>query len=75
MNIAVIEGRQTRPDLTVGICGEHGGDPASIAICEKLNLNYVSCSPYRCPWHGSPPPTPAWPRGMRIAEAAGTAAR
>jgi pyruvate,orthophosphate dikinase len=49
MNIAVIEGRQTRPDLTVGICGEHGGDPASIAICEKLNLNYVSCSPYRVP--------------------------
>ncbi len=36
MNIAVIEGRQTRPDLTVGICGEHGGDPDSIAICEKL---------------------------------------
>ena len=49
MNIAVIEGRQTRPDLAVGICGEHGGDPASIAICEKLNLNYVSCSPYRVP--------------------------
>jgi pyruvate,orthophosphate dikinase len=49
MNIAVIEGRQARPDLTVGICGEHGGDPASIAICEKLNLNYVSCSPYRVP--------------------------
>jgi pyruvate,orthophosphate dikinase len=49
MNIAVIEGRQTRPDLVVGICGEHGGDPASIAVCEKLNLNYVSCSPYRVP--------------------------
>jgi len=49
MNIAVIEGRQTRPDLVVGICGEHGGDPASIAICEKLGLNYVSCSPYRVP--------------------------
>jgi pyruvate,orthophosphate dikinase len=49
MNIAVIEGRQTRPDLVVGICGEHGGDPDSIAICEKLNLNYVSCSPYRVP--------------------------
>ena len=49
MNIAVIEGRQTRPDLIVGICGEHGGDPDSIAICEKLNLNYVSCSPYRVP--------------------------
>jgi pyruvate,orthophosphate dikinase len=49
MNIAVIEGRQTRPDLEVGICGEHGGDPASIDICERLNLNYVSCSPYRVP--------------------------
>ncbi len=49
MNIAVIEGRQTRPDLEVGICGEHGGDPDSIAICEKLNLKYVSCSPYRVP--------------------------
>ncbi|HXZ99668.1 MAG TPA: pyruvate, phosphate dikinase [Candidatus Binatia bacterium] len=49
MNIAVIEGRQTRPDLEVGICGEHGGDPDSIAICEKLGLKYVSCSPYRVP--------------------------
>jgi pyruvate,orthophosphate dikinase len=49
MNIAVIEGRQVRPDLEVGICGEHGGDPESIAICEKLGLNYVSCSPYRVP--------------------------
>ena len=49
MNIAVIEGRQTRPNLEVGICGEHGGDPDSIAICEKLKLDYVSCSPYRVP--------------------------
>ena len=49
MNIAVIEGRQVRPDLEIGICGEHGGDPDSIAICEKLGLNYVSCSPYRVP--------------------------
>jgi pyruvate,orthophosphate dikinase len=49
MNIAVIEGRQARPGLEVGICGEHGGDPDSIAICEKLNLDYVSCSPYRVP--------------------------
>jgi pyruvate,orthophosphate dikinase len=49
MNIAVIEGRQVRPDLEIGICGEHGGDPESIAICEKLGLNYVSCSPYRVP--------------------------
>jgi pyruvate,orthophosphate dikinase len=49
MRIAVIEGRQTRPDLEVGICGEHGGDPASIALCEELQLDYVSCSPYRVP--------------------------
>ena len=49
MKIAVELGRKTRPDLEVGICGEHGGDPKSIAICHKLGLNYVSCSPYRVP--------------------------
>jgi pyruvate,orthophosphate dikinase len=49
MEIAVREGRATRPDLEVGICGEHGGDPESIALCEELGLNYVSCSPYRVP--------------------------
>jgi pyruvate,orthophosphate dikinase len=49
MQIAVEAGRKTRPDLEVGICGEHGGDPASIALCHKLNLNYVSCSPFRVP--------------------------
>ncbi|MBV9526400.1 MAG: pyruvate, phosphate dikinase, partial [Candidatus Dormibacteraeota bacterium] len=49
MRIAVEEGRRTRPDLSVGICGEHGGDPESIALCEELNLDYVSCSPYRVP--------------------------
>ncbi len=42
-------GRQTRPDLKVGICGEHGGDPASIAFCAQAGLDYVSCSPYRVP--------------------------
>ncbi len=42
-------GRKTRPDLTLGICGEHGGDPASIAFCHRLGLDYVSCSPYRVP--------------------------
>ncbi len=42
-------GRQTRPDLEVGICGEHGGDPESIALCHKIGLNYVSASPYRIP--------------------------
>jgi pyruvate,orthophosphate dikinase len=49
MRIAVIEGRAARGSLEVGICGEHGGDPASIAICEELGLDYVSCSPYRVP--------------------------
>jgi pyruvate,orthophosphate dikinase len=49
MEIAVAEGRGTRPKLKIGICGEHGGDPASIAICERLGLDYVSCSPYRVP--------------------------
>ncbi len=42
-------GRATRPDLKLGICGEHGGDPASVEFCHKVGLNYVSCSPYRVP--------------------------
>src|SRR5439155_1211297 len=46
---AVKEGRRTRRDLEVGICGEHGGDPDSIHLCHKLGLNYVSCSPFRVP--------------------------
>ncbi len=49
MKIAVSEGRATRPDIKIGICGEHGGNPESIAFCHKLKLNYVSCSPYRIP--------------------------
>jgi len=49
MKIAVDKGRATRPDLEIGICGEHGGDPESIAKCEKLGLDYVSCSPFRVP--------------------------
>jgi pyruvate,orthophosphate dikinase len=49
MRIAVEEGRGARPTLVVGICGEHGGDPDSIAFCEELGLDYVSCSPYRVP--------------------------
>ena len=49
MALAVEDGRNARNDLEVGICGEHGGDPDSIAICHKLNLNYVSCSPFRVP--------------------------
>ena len=49
IRIAKAKGRATRPDLKLGICGEHGGDPASIAFCEEVGLDYVSCSPYRVP--------------------------
>jgi pyruvate,orthophosphate dikinase len=49
MKIAVDKGRATKPGLELGICGEHGGDPESIAKCEKVGLDYVSCSPFRVP--------------------------
>ncbi|MDI9499017.1 MAG: pyruvate, phosphate dikinase [Bacillota bacterium] len=49
MQIAVERGRRARPDIKLGICGEHGGDPSSIRFCHRLGLNYVSCSPYRVP--------------------------
>jgi pyruvate,orthophosphate dikinase len=49
MGLAVTGARKTRPDIETGVCGEHGGDPASIAICDGLGLDYVSCSPYRVP--------------------------
>jgi pyruvate,orthophosphate dikinase len=49
VRIAVERGRRTRPDIELGICGEHGGDPASIQFCEQVGLDYVSCSPYRVP--------------------------
>ena len=47
--MAVTEGRKAKPDLEVGICGEHGGDPASVAFCHRAGLDYVSCSPFRVP--------------------------
>lgn len=47
MRMAISEGRQTRPALKLGICGEHGGDPSSVEFCHELGLDYVSCSPYR----------------------------
>jgi len=49
IKIAVERGRAARPDIKLGICGEHGGDPASIMFCHEAGLNYVSCSPYRVP--------------------------
>ena len=49
IEIAAERGRKTRPDLKLGICGEHGGDPASVVFCDKAGLNYVSCSPFRVP--------------------------
>ena len=49
MRMAVVDGRETRPSLEVGICGEHGGDPASIEFCHLIGNNYVSCSPFRVP--------------------------
>jgi pyruvate,orthophosphate dikinase len=49
MRIAVTQGRKTNPQLKLGICGEHGGEPSSVEFCHELGLNYVSCSPYRVP--------------------------
>jgi pyruvate,orthophosphate dikinase len=49
VRIGVEKGRSTRKDLKIGICGEHGGDPQSIAFCHEVGLNYVSCSPFRVP--------------------------
>jgi pyruvate,orthophosphate dikinase len=49
MEIAVEKGRKTRNNLKIGICGEHGGEPSSVAFCNTLNFDYVSCSPYRVP--------------------------
>ena len=49
MRIAVERGRSTKPDIKLGICGEHGGDPPSVEFCHRLGLDYVSCSPYRVP--------------------------
>ncbi len=49
VKLAVEEGKKARPDLTCGVCGEHGGDPASIQLCAAYGLDYVSCSPFRVP--------------------------
>jgi pyruvate,orthophosphate dikinase len=49
MKISVERGRAVRPDLKIGICGEHGGEPESVEFCHRIGLNYVSCSPFRVP--------------------------
>jgi pyruvate,orthophosphate dikinase len=49
VRLAVEKGRETRPDIKLGICGEHGGDPASVDFCHSVGLDYVSCSPFRVP--------------------------
>ena len=49
MKMAVELGRKTNPDLPIGICGEHGGDPTSVEFCHSIGLDYVSCSPFRVP--------------------------
>jgi pyruvate,orthophosphate dikinase len=49
IQIAVARGRAARPDLTIGVCGEHGGDPASVRFFHRTGLDYVSCSPFRIP--------------------------
>ena len=49
VEIAVEKGRKTKPDLKIGICGEHGGEPKSVAFCHRVGMDYVSCSPYRVP--------------------------
>ena len=49
MQMACELGRKTRPEIKLGICGEHGGDPESVKFCHKLGLTYVSCSPFRVP--------------------------
>ena len=49
IRIACESGRRTRQDLKLGICGEHGGEPQSVTFCDRLGMNYVSCSPFRVP--------------------------
>ena len=49
VKMASEKGRATRPDIKLGICGEHGGDPSTVEFCHKVGLNYVSCSPFRVP--------------------------
>jgi pyruvate,orthophosphate dikinase len=68
MEIAVEEGRKANPDLHFGICGEHGGDPESVVTCERLGLDYVSCSPFRVP-------TARWAAAQAVLGAAQTSSK
>ena len=63
MKEGIAKGRGTRPDLKIGICGEHGGEPASVAFCHEIGLDYVSCSPYRVPIARLAAAQAALPRG------------
>ena len=49
MSMAVDMGKEVRPEMHIGICGEHGGDPTSVEFCHRIGLSYVSCSPFRVP--------------------------
>ncbi len=49
VDTGIKKGRSARPELKVGICGEHGGDPESVVFCHRVGMNYVSCSPFRVP--------------------------
>jgi pyruvate,orthophosphate dikinase len=74
VRIGIERGRRTKPDLKVGICGEHGGEPASVEFCHRVGMNYVSCSPYSVPiaWLAAAQAQVTEPRGAR---APGKAAR
>src|SRR5438034_797818 len=64
IRIGVEKGRKAKPDLKVGICGEHGGEPRSVEFCHRVGMDYVSCSPYRVPLCAvmiAPSPTFRWP--------------
>ena len=61
MRLGIERGRAVKPDLKLGICGEHGGDPPSIAFGHEVGLDYVSCSPYRVLTPALPRPRPHWP--------------
>jgi pyruvate,orthophosphate dikinase len=72
VRLAVDEGREARPDLKIGICGEHGGEPSSIEFCHDAGLDYVSCSPFRVPIARVAAAQAAAARSSRRAQGSGT---